>query len=121
MTGFYWSLTPRRYEEKERRGSSCVVFLLPSPPRVVHDLALWTPLPSTCHLEASCCVPLSLTPLCCVPGQGRLTTPGKFYWASWGPAGTAQGSPPGWGRRRGSSPVWLGTGARAPETRKGGS
>lgn len=111
--GFYWSLTPlsagRRPSEV---GAAVLVFLLP---RTLHLLPPVTALPSG-SLTSPC--PHSLTPLCCVLHRGRLTTRGKFYWAFGSPAGTAQGSLPGWGRRWGSSTGLPVTRVRGPERRE---
>ena len=61
------------------------------------------------------------TVLCAPPCRGPLTTPGKFYWAVGGWAGTAQGSQWAWGWRWGSSTGWLETRARGPGRKERGS
>lgn len=126
MVGFYWLLTPEvlagsvKWQQLSRLPAPCA-----TPPAAVHSAAL-CPGPPSAHLPSSGSSksppPRPLwPPLCCVPCQGRLTTRGKFYWASWGRAGTAQGSRPGWGRRWGSSTGLLGTRAWGPAGRRWGS
>lgn len=74
------------------------------------------PLPPT-HLPSG-----TLRCPCAVcPSPRPLTTRGKFYWAFWGWAGTAQGSQLGWERRLGNSTGLLETRARGQGRRGWGS
>ncbi|XP_073739180.1 uncharacterized protein [Callorhinus ursinus] len=80
MTGFYWLLTPRPVRgggEEGQRLSRLPAPLHTSPPR-----SCWWPRPPAATPPPfrppafwKPRVPLSPTALCCVPGQGRLTTP----------------------------------------------